>query len=159
MMMNKKMGLYRFLTTFCIFPVTDWSALLQRITSEAIRAFLFWLLINVLSKPLFFIALIALLTYMPDTIGWIFLKIGEIGIKVAFLVMNAIMPDVFATGGGEYRGWVAIWNDGLNALPSDAVDIMNGIGVAQILGMVISTAFAVFSIRIIRRIMNRAGKI
>lgn len=159
MMMIRKFGLYRFITTYCLVPVNDWGAFIQRITSEGIRAFLFWMLVNVLTKPMFFVGLIALLTYMPDTMGWIFLKIGEIGIKVAFLVMNAIMPDVFATGAGEYRGWSQIWTDGLSALPSDAVDIMNGIGVAQILGMVISTAFAVFSIRIIRRIMNRAGKI
>lgn len=158
-MTTRKMGLYRFVTTFCLFPVSDWGAFLQRITSEGIRAFLFWMLVNVLTKPMFFIGLIALLTWMPDTIGWIFLKIGEIAMKVGFLVMNAIMPDVFATGAGEYRGWSQMWNDGLGALPADAVDIMNGIGVAQILGMVVSTALAVFSIRIIRRIMNRAGKI
>lgn len=155
----KRLGLYKFVTTFCLFPVSDWGAFLQRITSEGIRAILFWMLVNVLTKPMFFIGLIALLTWMPDTIGWIFLKIGEVGIKVAFLVMNAIMPDVFATGSGEYRGWAAMWSDGLNALPADAVDVMNSIGVAQVLGMVISTAFAVFSIRIIRRIMNRAGQI
>lgn len=158
-MKNRKMGLYRFVTTFCLFPVSDWGAILQRVTSEGIRAFLFWLLINVLTKPMFFVGLIFLLTWMPDTIGWIFLKLGEIGLSVAFLVMNALMPDVFMTGSGEYRGWAAIWSEGLNVLPADAVDVMNSIGVAQVLGMVISTAFAVFSIRIIRRIMNRAGKI
>lgn len=159
MMKTRKISTYKFVTTFCLFPVQDWGAFLQRITSEGIRAFLFWLLVNVLTKPLFFIGLIALLTYMPDTMGWIFLKIGEIAIKVAFLVMNAIMPDLFATGAGEYRGWAQMWNDGLSALPADVVDVMNGIGVAQVLGMVVSTAFAVFSIRIIRKVMNRAGKI
>ena len=41
------------------------------------------------------------------------------------------MPDVFATGSGEYRGWAAMWNEGLNALPSDAVDVMNSIGVSR----------------------------
>ena len=81
-MTTKRFGLYKFVTTFCLIPVNDWAAVLQRVTSEGIRAFLFWLLINVLTKPLFFIGLIGLLTYMPDTIGWIFLKIGEIAIKV-----------------------------------------------------------------------------
>lgn len=155
----KRLGLYKFVTTFCLFPVSDWGAFLQRITSEGIRAFLFWMLVNVLTKPMFFIGLIALLTWMPDTIGWIFLKIGEISMKVAFLVMNAVMPDVFASGSGEFAGWASIWQDGLQGLPADAVAIANAVGVAQIIGMWVSTIFAVFSIRIIRRIMNRAGKI
>ena len=104
-MKTRKMSLYRFVTTFCLFPVTDWGA---SVAAHHVRGHP---RVPVLAAhkrvdqgPMFFIGLIFLLTWMPDTIGWIFLKIGEIGLSVAFLVMNALMPDVFATGSASIAG-------------------------------------------------------
>lgn len=151
-----KISLYKFITTFCLVPVNDWGAFVQRITKKLLTIWLVSRLIDVLKGPFFWVGLIALLTYSPDTVAWIFIKIGEIELTVMAMVLNAVMPDIFASGSGEYRNWVQIWQAGLNALPSDMVAIMNGLGVAQLLGYVTATIGTISTIRIFRSAMRRA---
>lgn len=155
-----KISIYKFLTTFCIVPTTDWAAVAQRALAWLQRLFLISAIIKLfkmLSTPFYLVGIVALLTYFPDQISWIFIKIGEIEMKVFAIVLNVAMPDIFAKGAGEYANWSQIWQDGLNALPAEMVEIMNGIGVAGILGMVTSTISAVWVIKIYRKVMLRAG--
>lgn len=155
-----KISIYKFLTTFCIVPTTDWAAVAQRALAWLQRLFLisaFIKFIKMLSTPFYLVGIVALLTYFPDQISWIFIKIGEIEMKVFAIVLSVAMPDIFAKGAGEYASWSQIWQDGLNALPAEMVEIMNGIGVAGILGMVTSTISAVWVIKIYRKVMLRAG--
>lgn len=112
---------------------------------------------RMITYPLFLGAIVGALTLFPETIGWIFLKIGEIELQVMTILMTAIMPDIVSVGGGEYQTWSQVWQDGLNILPSEIVDVMNSVGVAYLLGMVTSTISAVGMIRLYRRVMLRAG--
>lgn len=112
---------------------------------------------RVVSYPLALVAICAALTLFPDTIGWIFLKIGEIELRVMAIVLSVVMPDIFNAGAGSYTEWAQIWQEGINLLPSDMVDIINGLGVAYLLGLITNTIGAVFAIRIYRRAMLRAG--
>ena len=153
----KKISLYKFVTTFCLVPVTDWGAFVQRWVGRIFLGVLFYRLFSLLSKPLFIMGLIGLLIWSPDTIAWIFIKIGEIELRVFMIALNAIMPDIFAVSGGYYASWSDIWQAGLNALPTQMVEVMNGLGVAQILGLITSTIGAVGIIRIYRKVMSRAG--
>lgn len=152
-----KISLYKFVTTFCLVPVNDWLAFVQRVTGRLLLGWLFFRLFNLLTKPLFIMALIGLLIWSPDTIAWIFIKLGGIELRVFMIALNAIMPDIFATAGGNYASWGEIWRAGLNALPTQMVEVMNGIGVSQILGLITSTIGAVGTIRIYRKVMLRAG--
>lgn len=153
----KKISLYRFVTTFCVFPVTDWPAFIQRIIARLLLSALVFRILSLLKQPLFIAALIGVLIWSPDTIAWIFIKIGEIQLRVITLLLVAVMPDLFSAGGNAYSSWAQIWSAGLSALPTDMVAIMNGLGVAQILGLVTSTWGAVSSIKIYRKVMLRAG--
>lgn len=152
-----KISLYKFITTFCLVPVTDWGAFLQRIGFTLVRAFLFFKLFSLLKQPLFIASLIGLLIWSPDTIAWIFIKIGEIELKVFAMFLTAIMPDLFGTAGDAYSNWAQIWSAGLSGLPADMVQVINGLGVAQILGLITATWTAVSAIKIYRKVMLRAG--
>lgn len=147
----RKISLYRFLTTFYVFPVTDWGAFLQRI----FYGFIIVRLFDLLKAPLFWISLVALLTYSPETVAWIFIKIGEIEITVFSMLMSIVMPDIFGAVGTEYSSWSQIWQAGLNALPTTVVEVMNSLGVAQMLGLVTTTIGAIMTIRILRSIYKR----
>lgn len=114
-------------------------------------------LYEVAKTPLFLVTIWIALTYFPNTIQWIFLKIGGIEIKLFLMVLNIIMPEIFKTASGEMNSWAEIWQTGLNALPQDLLDVMNGIGVAELLGIVTSTITSGFIIRTYRKIMLRAG--
>lgn len=153
----KKISYYKMLTTFYVFPVTDWPAFIQRTIGRILLTSLVFRLFSLLKQPLFIAALIGLLIWSPDTIAWIFIKIGEIEMRVITLMLAVVMPEIFSAGGNEYKSWADIWSAGLAALPPDVVAIMNGLGVAQILGLVTATWGAVSSVKIYRKIMLRAG--
>lgn len=112
---------------------------------------------RVVSYPLALAAICVALTLFPGTIGWIFLKIGEIELRVMALVLSSVMPDIFDLGSGEYSSWADIWQTGLNLLPAGMVEVINGLGVGYILGLVTSTFTAVSTIKIYRHAMKRAG--
>ena len=153
----RKISTYKFVTTFCLVPVTDWGAFIQRVVGRLLLGALFFRLLSLLKQPLFIGSLIALLVWSPDTIAWIFIKLGEIELMVCALLLSSVMPDLFGAAGTEYTSWAQIWSAGLAALPADVVSIINGLGVAQILGLVTATWGAVASIKIYRKVMLRAG--
>ena len=100
-----RINLYTFLTTFCMVPVNDWAAFIQRIIKKILTIWLVSKLIDAVKTPLFWVSLIGLLIWLPDTIAWIFIKIGEIELHVIALVMSVVMPDIFSSGSGEYASW------------------------------------------------------
>lgn len=155
-----KINLYRFITTYCLIPTTDWAAVAQRTLAWLQRIFIISAiirLIKMLSTPFWFVAIVALLTYFPDSVAWVFIKLGEIEIRAFAVLLSAIMPDIFANGAGEYQSWSQIWATGLNSLPAEMVEIMNGLGVSALLGMVTATMTSVMTIKIYRKIMIRGG--
>lgn len=153
----KRISLYTFVTTFCLVPVTDWGAFIQRVIGRLLLTGLLLKLFSLLKQPLFIASLIGLLIWSPDTIAWIFIKIGELELRVFAMFLSAIMPDLFGTAGTAYTSWEQIWSQGLMALPSDMVQVINGLGVAQILGLITATWTAVSSVKIYRKVMLRAG--
>lgn len=145
-------------------PTFDWAAFAQRIFGWFTRAMLISMVIkvvgtlfNLVKTPMFLVGLYLALLWFPDTIQWIFLQIGLIQIKLFMLVLSSVMPDVFTFGSGEVNSWAAIWQQGLSALPTDMVEVINGLGVAEMLGLVTSTLMAGSTIAIYRKIMIRAG--
>lgn len=155
-----KISFYKFVTTFCLIPTTDLAAILQRWLAWAQRLFLiaaFVKLVKMLSTPFWFAAIVAVLTYFPDSVAWVFIKLGEIELRAFAVLLSAVMPDIFANGAGEYQSWAQIWQTGLNALPAEMLEIMNGLGVSALLGMVTATISSVWIIKIYRKIMLRGG--
>lgn len=163
-MMTRKMGLYQFLSTFGIVPTYDWAAFGQRLLSWAQRLLLIRFVLTIskvvyeaFKTPAFLAVLVAVLTYCPDTVQWVLLQIGNIQIKCFMLLLSVVMPEIFATGSGAMHSWAAIWQNGLNLLPSDVIDVMNAIGVGELLGLVTSTLTSGYLISIYRKVMLRAG--
>lgn len=159
-----RISLYKFLTTFCIVPTFDWGAFAQRVFGWATRAFLIGAVIrvigtlfNLVKTPLFLVGIYLALLWFPDTIQWIFLKIGEIQIKCFMIMLSVIMPDVFTFGSGDVNSWAQIWNQGLALLPSEMLEIINGLGVGEMLGLITTTLTSGFMIVMYRKIMTRAG--
>lgn len=145
-------------------PTFDWAAFAQRIFGWFTRAMLISIVIkvigtlfNLVKTPMFLVGLYLALLWFPDTIQWIFLQIGMIQIKMFMILLSSVMPDVFTFGSGEVNSWAAIWQQGLSALPSEMVEVINGLGVAEMLGLVTSTLIAGSTIAIYRKIMMRAG--
>lgn len=145
-------------------PTFDWAAFAQRIFGWFTRAMLIAMVVrvigtlfNLVKTPMFLVGLYLALLWFPDTIQWIFLQIGLIQIKLFMIVLSAVMPDVFTFGSGEVNSWAAIWQQGLSGLPTEMVEVINGLGVAEMLGLVTSTLMAGSVIAIYRKIMMRAG--
>lgn len=135
-------------------------ALIPILKAFLIGRAIFWILetlFNLFKTPLFLGALVLALTYFPDTVQWIFMQIGMIELKCFILVLNTVMPDIFTFGSNEVTSWAQIWSAGLSALPQDMVDVMNAVGVAELLGLVTSTLMAGSTIALYRKIMTRAG--
>ena len=159
-----KISLYKFITTFCLVPTTDLAAVAQRALGILQRTLIISGLIklvsfafNVLSTPFYVAGLVALLTWSPDTVAWIFIKLGEIQMRVFLIVLNVAMPDIFQTAEGDFSSWADIWQEGLNLLPVEMVEIINGLGLAEIIGLVTGTIGSVWVIKIYRKVMLRAG--
>lgn len=144
--------------------VSDILALLQRIVQIVIKGvhtfisgYLAFFLFRALTTPLFLGAVVLALTYFPDTIKWIFLKIGGLLISVFLVVFNAIMPSIFETANGGYKSAGEIWNNGLNSLPNELLDVLNGLGVSEMLGLIFTTFIAGTLIKIYFAVMKRAS--
>lgn len=159
-----KISLYRFLTTFCIVPTTDWAAVAQRalgiiqrtlIITGVIKLISF--VMSIVSTPFYIVGLTALLTWSPDTVAWIFIKIGEIQMTCFMILLNVAMPTIFQSANGEYSSWADIWQQGLNLLPEEMLQIINGLGIAEIIGLITGTIASVWIIKIYRKVMLRAG--
>lgn len=159
-----RISLYRFITAFCLVPTFDWGAFAQRVFGWVMKASLISLLIkavsglfNLVKTPMFIVGLYLALLWFPDTIQWIFMKIGEIEIKMFMIVLSTVMPDVFTFGSGEVDSWAAIWNQGLAGLPAEMLEVINGLGVGEMLGLVTGTIMAGSTMMVYRKIMTRAG--
>lgn len=145
-------------------PTFDWAAFVQRVFGWITRTALIAMVIkvigglfNLVKTPLFLVGLYLALLWFPDTIQWIFMQIGIIQIKLFTLVLSAVMPDIFTFGSSEVNSWAVIWEQGLNGLPTEMLEIINGLGIAEMLGLVTSTLMAGSTIAIYRKIMTRAG--
>ena len=73
------------------------------------------------------------------------------------LMLSIVMPEVFTVGSGDVNSWAQIWSQGLSMLPTEMLDVINGLGVAEMLGLVTSTLTSGFVITMYRKIMTRAG--
>lgn len=116
-------------------------------------------LIRFLSKPLFIIGLIALLTYYPETIQWIFVKIGEIELKVFAMFLNLAMPDIFGKVGTEYETWSSLFNNALSVFPDEILQVCQSLDVAGLMGMVTTCLTTGGTIILMRKILMRGGVI
>ena len=152
----KKISLYTFVTTFCLVPVTDWGAFIQRVIGRLLLAGLLLKLFQPAKTAAFHRLLNRSFDLVTGHYRWIFIKIGEIELRVFAMFLSAIMPDLFGTAGTAYTSWEQIWSQGLTALPSDMVQVINGLGVAQILGLITATWTAVSSVKIYRKVMPSA---
>ena len=152
-----KISLYRFVTTFCIVPTTDWAAFIQRVVLRIMLVSLVFKLIGLLKQPLFISSLIGLLIWAPETVMWVFMAIGDLELKIMAIMLVKIMPDIFGAGAGAYTTWAQLWGAGLTVLPSQILQVINGLGVAQLLGIITATWTSISSIKIYRKIMMRAG--
>lgn len=112
---------------------------------------------KVISYPLALGAVVGAFVLFPDTIGWIFLQIGNIQLKIFVLVLNQVMPDIIDEGATDFHTWYSVWQAGIDALPPDLVEVLNSVGVAYLLGMITSTIASIAGIRLYRRVMFRAG--
>lgn len=145
-------------------PTFDWGAFAQRVFGWITRAALIGMIIkaisgmfNLVKTPMFIVGLYLALLWFPDTIQWIFMKVGGIQIKMFMIVLTTVMPEVFTFGSGDVDSWAAIWNQGLSALPTEMLEVINGLGVAEMLGLITSTIMAGSTIMVYRKIMTRAG--
>lgn len=153
----RKISLYKFITTFCMIPVNDWMAFVQRVTQKIFMIWLVSRILSMLKTPIFIVGMIAVLTWAPESVMWIFLKIGEIELRIFAMVLAKVMPDIFGTGATEYSSWAEIWQAGLNILPTEMLEVINGLGVGYILGLVTATWASVSMIKVYRKVMTRAG--
>lgn len=113
------------------------------------------ILIRILEKPAYLGGLFIIVMYYPDTLQWLLMQIGLIELKIFAIILNAFLPDIFTISASEVNSWTTIFNEGINALPTDVVDVMAKANVAELMGMVTSALSAAFAIRLYFRIMNR----
>lgn len=145
-------------------PTFDLTAFLQRISKIIImgmilRSVLFILrtLYGVFKTPLALGTIVIMLAYYPDVVQWTLMKIGELQIRCFAIVLNAIMPDIFGSMGTNVTSWHTIWQQGLSLLPSNLVQILNAVGVAELMGLITATLTAGSTVILYRRVLSRVG--
>lgn len=114
-------------------------------------------IIRFLSKPLFIVGLIALLTYYPDTIQWIFVKIGEIELKVFAMFLTLAMPDIFGEVGTQYDSFASLFNNSLSVFPDEIFQVCQSLDVAGLMGMITTCLTTGGTIILMRKVMLRGG--
>lgn len=112
--------------------------------------------IKICEKPAYLGGLFVLVMYFPDTLQWLLMQIGLLELRIFAIILGAVMPDIFTTGAGLITSWSQIFNDGINALPADMVDVMAKMNIAELMGLITSTLTAGWTIRLYFRIINRA---
>lgn len=95
------------------------------------------------------------LLYYPDTVAWVFMKIGEIQIHIFAIILSAVLPDLFPTA--DIDSWASIWNNAIGVFPQNMVDTMGALDLAGLLGMITSCLTAGFTIRLYMRLVKRMG--
>lgn len=158
----QKIGLYKFITTFCLIPTTDWAAIAQR-AFALIQRLLIIKAILTLGKiiwsfaktPALLGAVVFAFTFFPNTISWILVQIGQMELRVFSTIMVAILPEVFNAGASDYNSWADIWAAGINSFPTQIRDIITGLGVPELLGMVTGVFTSGSIMKIYRRILMR----
>lgn len=145
-------------------PTFDITAFLQRISKIIImgmilRSVLFILrtLYAVFKTPIALGTIVIMLAYYPDVVQWTLMKIGELQIRCFAIVLNAIMPDIFGSMGTNVTSWHTIWQQGLSLLPSNLVQILNAVGVAELMGLITATLTAGSTVLLYRRVLSRVG--
>ena len=145
-------------------PTFDLSAFLQRISKIIImglilRSILFILkvLYGAFKTPMALGAIVIMLAYYPEVVQWVLMKIGELQIKCFAIVLNAVMPDIFGNMGTNVTSWHTIWQQGLALLPSNLVQILNAVGVAELMGLITATLTAGSTVLLYRRVLSRVG--
>lgn len=145
-------------------PTFDLSAFLQRISGLIIKGLILSgiirvcsLLYNVFKTPLALGTLVLMLAYYPDKVQWVLMKIGELEITAFAILLSVVFPDIFNSMSGELHSWQAIWSAGLQALPTNVVQVLNAVGVAELMGLVTSTLSAGSVVLLYRKIMSRMG--
>lgn len=145
-------------------PTFDLTAFLQRISKIIImglmlRSILFILkvLYGAFKTPMALGAIVIMLAYYPEVVQWVLMKIGELQIKCFAIVLNAVMPDIFGSMGTNVTSWRTIWQQGLSLLPSNLVQILNAVGVAELMGLITATLTAGSTVILYRRVLSRVG--
>lgn len=116
-------------------------------------------LIRFLSKPLFIIGLVAILTYYPDVVQWIFVKIGEIELKVFAMFLSIALPDIFGEVGSEFDSWSSLFNNALSVFPDEILQVCQSLDVAGLMGMVTTCLTTGATIILMRKVIMRGGVI
>lgn len=145
-------------------PTFDVAAFLQRISKMIIFGLILRSVLrilefayNVFKTPLALGTIVIMLAYYPDVLQWVLMKIGELQIKCFAIVLNAIMPDIFGSMGTNVTSWHTIWQQGLSLLPSNLVQILNAVGVAELMGLITATLTAGSTVLLYRRVLSRVG--
>lgn len=145
-------------------PTFDLSAFLQRISKMIIMGLvlrsvlkLLEIAYNVFKTPLALGTIVLMLAYYPEKVQWVLMKIGELEITAFAILLSVVFPDIFWGMSGQLHSWQAIWSAGLSALPVNVVQVLNGVGVAELMGLVTSTLSAGSVVLLYRKIMNRMG--
>ncbi len=114
-------------------------------------------IVRILSRPVMIAGLIFLLMYYPDTVAWVFMKIGEIQLHVFAIILSAVLPDIFPTS--DIDSWAGVWNGAISAFPQEVIDTMSALDLAGLLGMITSCLTAGFTIKLYMRLVKRIGVI
>lgn len=142
---------------------TDWKAAFQRskmiilvgLILGAIRA-----INNIITKcvttPLFLGTIILILIYFPNAVQWIFAKIGLIFLNLFVAILGLILPVFLAPFGDVGHDLSMMFSDSMNGLPSDIIDFLNAVGVGELMGIILTSIFAISVVRIYRSILKSA---
>lgn len=114
-------------------------------------------MVRVWSKPLYLAGIIAMFMYFPDALQWIFMQIGLIELRIFAIILAVVMPEVFNYASGDVQSWADIFNSALAGLPTEMLQVMQNLQIAQLMGIVTSCLTSGFVIRTFLRMNKRMG--
>lgn len=142
---------------------TDWKAALQRskmivlvgLILGALRA-VNTIITKAITTPLFLGTIILVLLYFPNAVSWIFAKIGSIFLNLFLWVIGLILPVILGAFGDVGQDVKDLFQGSFSGLPADIIDLLNAVGVGSLMGMILTTIWAISMVRIYRSILKSA---
>lgn len=144
-------------------PVWSWDGIIrifQKILALSVVSFLINLLLKALTTPLCLAGIVACVNFAPNTIKWIWAKMGALLIDFALKMVDVFTPIISDSitkgeGGTLFNELSNVYNVAYTNLPTPINETLAFVGVHELLGLIISYYVLLFVLKTIFYVQDR----
>lgn len=132
-------------------------ALGQRVLMFSVVSTLVSFILRLFTTPLYLAGIVAAINFAPNTIRWIFAKMGALAIDFALQMVEIMQPVVADVAKGEaFEGLSNTYVVAYTNLPPEINEMLASLGVHEMLGLIITFWVTIMTLLIIFMVTDRA---